>query len=131
MKRECGQSLLEVAVAVPLLLLILVGIVDLGRLYMHTISLSNGAREGAMLAAALEAPDDAAVTQRVCDATGFAELGEPCDRLTLLEASVGGADAPARVVVAYDVDLLYGRLLGPFVGTVRIRTSATFPGLAP
>ncbi len=42
-----GQSLVEFAISLPILLVILVGVVDLGRLYFSYISIVNAAREGA------------------------------------------------------------------------------------
>ncbi len=42
-----GQSLVEFAVSLPVLLVILIGVVDLGRLYFSYISVVNAAREGA------------------------------------------------------------------------------------
>lgn len=130
MKADSGQSLIEIAITVPLLLLILIGVVDIGRVYHHTIALASGAREGAAYAAMLSAPNDAAIKQRVCDATGFATLGSPCPGLELIGSGVGAGGADAYVLVTYDLDLLYGRIVG-FADAVTLRASATFPGLAP
>jgi Flp pilus assembly protein TadG len=44
---ERGQSLVELAVALPLLLLILLGTIDLGRAYANYVDLKNAARDGA------------------------------------------------------------------------------------
>jgi Flp pilus assembly protein TadG len=46
-KREKGQSLVEFAVSVVILLLLLSGIVDLGRLLFQYISMRDAAQEGA------------------------------------------------------------------------------------
>jgi len=50
-KREKGQSMVEVALTMPLLLLILMGILDLGRAYFTFVALSDAAAEGASYAA--------------------------------------------------------------------------------
>jgi Flp pilus assembly protein TadG len=42
-----GQSILEFAITIPLLLLMLVGIFDLGRATFYYSSITNSAREGA------------------------------------------------------------------------------------
>lgn len=42
-----GQSLVELAFALPLLLLILLGTIDMGRLYFDYIEMRNAAAEGA------------------------------------------------------------------------------------
>src|ERR1700674_809761 len=46
-----GQSVIEMALAAPLLTLMLFGLVDFGRAYFQYISLVNTAREGARYAA--------------------------------------------------------------------------------
>jgi Flp pilus assembly protein TadG len=124
-----GQSLVEFAIALPLLLIILVGIVDVGRVLYYAIALETGAHEGAAFAAAFSSPDPAAVKQRVCDATGFAEPGSACDGL---EATLAETGDP-HVEVTYDVRLLFGQLLGPLAGdgVLHVRASATYPRLAP
>ena len=42
-----GQNLLEFALVLPLLLIVLFGVLDLGRVFFTTITLTNAAREGA------------------------------------------------------------------------------------
>lgn len=44
-----GQSLVELALTLPLLLLILFGVLDLGRLFYAYVTLTNSAREGARI----------------------------------------------------------------------------------
>jgi len=45
--RQSGQDLVEFAIVLPLLLLILFGVADLGRLFHATVAITNAAREGA------------------------------------------------------------------------------------
>jgi len=45
-----GQSLVEFAIVLPLLVLILIGIFDLGRAFYSLITITNAAREGARYA---------------------------------------------------------------------------------
>ena len=49
--RERGQSLVELAFVVPLLLLLLVGIIEIGRFAYYSILVSNAARAGAQYGA--------------------------------------------------------------------------------
>ena len=49
-RREDGQSMVEFAVLLPILLVILCGIVDFGWLFYNRIALTNSAREGARYA---------------------------------------------------------------------------------
>jgi Flp pilus assembly protein TadG len=48
---ESGQSIVEVALVLPIALLLLAGAVDMGRLFYARVSIENGAREGAMFGA--------------------------------------------------------------------------------
>lgn len=50
-KKRRGQAIVEFALVLPLLLALLVGIVDIGFLYNHQLTLTNAAREGARLGA--------------------------------------------------------------------------------
>ena len=47
LKNESGQSLVELAIALPVLLLILCGIIDFGWLFYNKLAISNLSREGA------------------------------------------------------------------------------------
>lgn len=46
-RRRSGQGLVELALALPVLLLILLGTVDLGRMFFDYTEIRNAAREGA------------------------------------------------------------------------------------
>ena len=50
-RREKGQSLLELALILPVLLIVLAGVLDLGRLYYSYIAVTDAAAEGATYAA--------------------------------------------------------------------------------
>lgn len=130
LRGDRGQSLVEFAIALPLLLLILVGIVDVGRVLYYAIALQTGAREGAAYAAAFTAPDPSDVTRRVCEATGLADPSGECEGLDTSLRPDGG---DTSVEATYDVPLLFGQLLGPFGGdhVVHVRASATYPRLTP
>jgi Flp pilus assembly protein TadG len=43
---KAGQSLLEFALVLPLLLIVVAGVLDLGRVFFATIQVTNAAREG-------------------------------------------------------------------------------------
>ncbi len=49
--RSRGQALVELALLTPLLMILMVSAVDLGRLFFSQITISNMAREGALAAA--------------------------------------------------------------------------------
>jgi Flp pilus assembly protein TadG len=67
--REKGQNLLEFALILPVLLVILSGLLDLGRLYFSYVAVTDAAGEGATYAALC--PDDTAgIVARAQDASG-------------------------------------------------------------
>ena len=55
---ERGAVAVEMAIVLPLLLMLLIGIIEFGRIYTIQISLSQAAREGARYAAVHYADDD-------------------------------------------------------------------------
>ena len=60
-----GQSTVEFALVVPILLLLVLGIMEFGRAYSSNLALQNAVREGARLA--ITGATDAQVVQRVKD----------------------------------------------------------------
>ena len=48
--RDLGQSAMEFALLAPILLILMLGVVDFGRVYFAYISVTNGARNGAHFA---------------------------------------------------------------------------------
>jgi Flp pilus assembly protein TadG len=49
-RRAIGQSIAEMAIVAPILLILLAGAIDLGRLFYSQITIANAAREGALVA---------------------------------------------------------------------------------
>ncbi len=56
-KNQRGQAMAELAIVLPILLLIIFGIIEFGQIYAIDLAINNAAREGAR-AAALGAPDE-------------------------------------------------------------------------
>ncbi len=128
-----GQSLVEVALCLPLLLAILVGVADVASIYRRTIAVTNSAREAAMLAVREPDADLATIVQRACDEIG-SEAGAPCPP----ELSVSASPVPSRgravtVEVSYAFRpmslTLVERLLPN--SQLQLRASAHFPGFGP
>ena len=101
---ERGAALLEVALTLPLLLLVATGIFEFGRAYQTWQILTNAAREGARLAV-LPGIDDDAVEERVQEylaaglITGADAADVTIDRDTTVDIGDGTASA-SRVDVA-------------------------------
>jgi Flp pilus assembly protein TadG len=157
-RQERGQSLIEVALMVPLLLLVVVGIVDVGRIYVSKAAVTNAAREAVALAARDSQATKESICQRARDELGLgagscstAELTVTCTRgsahcqfVSELDAwhdnldrdplsytpGQGGADV--TVTVTYKISLVSGSLLGAAfaVNPVSLTSTAWFRGLS-
>lgn len=104
---ERGQALIEVALTLPLVLLVAVGIFEFGRAYQTWQILTNAAREGARVAV-LPGVDDDAVEERVHEYLEAGLIPDPDDADVTIDrdttVTIGGAGATAsasRVDVAY------------------------------
>lgn len=145
-----GQSLVEVALSLPLLLVVVIGIIDIGRVYAFEASVTNAAREAAAYAARdPQAPADD-ICQRARDELGIgsgacvgSDLSITCTRVGLVDCgnetadpilyqTPGQAGADVTVTVVYRVPLLTGYLVGRAfaVNPITISSTAWFPGLA-
>ncbi len=71
-----GQSLVELAIALPLLLVLLLGVADLGRAFVYSAIVTNAAREAAVYAARTPTATSSDVRQRACDETGIVAYGD-------------------------------------------------------
>lgn len=104
LRNDRGAALLEVALTLPLVLLVSISIFEFGRAYQVMQVLTNAAREGARVAI-LPGQDPAAVQARVNTYVTLAQLPANSVSVTVTptQVSVGGAaTAPgARVTVSY------------------------------
>jgi DNA-binding NarL/FixJ family response regulator len=138
-REESGQSLVEIALALPLLLLILLAMVDVGRVYFYATAVTNAAREAAMLASRDENATTALVAKRACVELGAdaapsgtcpSDVHVDCLR-GCTDSVVAGRDV--NVQVTYDLSLISGSLVGRIfkVNPVPITGIAVLPGLKP
>jgi Flp pilus assembly protein TadG len=110
LKNSPGQSLVEFAVVLPVLLLLVMGVIDFGRVYFAYVSVTNGARNGAEYAS--QSPDAAEDTASIREAV----LADTSDLLNTSETNPGvsvttGTDAHdglyAEVTVSYSYDTIF------------------------
>ncbi|MGH2491357.1 MAG: response regulator transcription factor [Candidatus Limnocylindria bacterium] len=145
---ERGQSLVEVALTLPLLLLIVIGLIDVGRVYGYAISTSSAASEAALFAARTPTALAEDICQRARDELGAGGAPAPCSTSPItvvcerggsactsdaglrLWQAPGGADV--RVTVTHTVSLFSGYLIGRAFGggPVQISGFAAFTGLS-
>jgi hypothetical protein len=100
-----GQSLVEFALILPLLLVLLLGIADLGRVFTSAITLEAAVRNAAEAAAQEYVQIDSITPTVGLDATGYQQLHDRALDVACLEAE--------RLPVP---DIIPGALCGPAVG---------------
>ncbi|HEX3621986.1 MAG TPA: TadE/TadG family type IV pilus assembly protein [Acidimicrobiales bacterium] len=112
-----GQASVELALVLPLVLLLLLGMVQLGLLVRDQILVVHAAREAAREAAVDPAPDaarQAAAASSTLDGS----------RLTVTTSGRGAAGSRVRVEVAYKAPTAVP-LLGSALGDLTLRATAT------
>lgn len=98
-----GQALVEFAIVIPIFLLVLVALFDLGRAVFAWNTLTNAAREGARIAIVNQ--DVASIRQHAKNETAIVELNDPSVSVQFRQAnsdgtpdmSAGGACSPVAV----------------------------------
>jgi Flp pilus assembly protein TadG len=121
LRNQRGQSVVEFALVLPLLLLVVFGITEFGRAWMTMNVITSAAREGCRLAVVTD-PDVAGVTALVSDVCSSA-------RVTPTNVTVVGpdpADVERRVIVTVETDfqVIPGTVLGTFSGSIPLRASS-------
>ncbi len=122
-RRTRGQSLVEFALLFPILIMLLLGIADLGRAYYALVALNDAAEEGAMYAA-MDPGNLTEIQNRAVHATsGLITL--EADKVSRTPGSGFTAGAPVTVTVAYDFTV-YTPLMQTFFesGQVELRGQA-------
>jgi Flp pilus assembly protein TadG len=102
-KDQKGQSLVEVALTMPILILVLVGILDLGRAYFTFIALSDAAAEGAAYAAIHPTDTTQIVARAVDSSTGLVTFEPSMVKVTANEITAGN---PITVTIEYEYQIL-------------------------
>lgn len=122
-QREKGQSVAELAVLMPLLLMILLGCLDLGRAFGVWIALANGTREGARYAC-LHPTATLSIIEEVTTVDIVAE-GLDVSRLAVSRSMPEAAKTghPVIITAEYSLPMITGFLFGGRPLTIRASTS--------
>lgn len=126
---ERGAAVVEFAIVVPVLLLLVLGIIDLGRMLAVAGSLTAAVRDGARMAAASASPSDAAqitaFKNRVI--TSFQTLGGPAlqaSNITVTDPTNNGIVTVTVSGYTYQPLTPLFRMIG--AGTVTFTRTSTF-----
>jgi len=98
-KTERGQSLLELAVILPVLLILLMGLVEVGYALRDYLIVVNAAREGCRFAARGRFSPES-VGARVVSAGGIVRVGNPAADVPFLRTH-GSPDSNTGIIVTY------------------------------
>ena len=111
---EGGQEMVEFAILLPLLLLVALGVLDLGRAFFAAITITNAARVGARFG--MEFPSDnagiIAATRAEAQGSGIVLTDPTTSAIAVSCPDVEGcvSNHPIRVTVTYDFSLISGFL---------------------
>lgn len=129
-RREDGSAMVEFGIAAPVLALMLIGGIDLGRLFYQSITLSSAANAGASYAVSSKTRwgDIGGITQAARD--DATDLGEADGVVSLLvDTPVRTCECPGSGVVACSVEecIGYGRPQVFITVTVQKSFDTLFP----
>jgi Flp pilus assembly protein TadG len=111
-----GQSIVEFALVLPILLLVLFGVTEFGRAIMVTNVLNTASREGARLAAVSSVGDSLSVRDRVLEVLNAANI-----EAKTIDIQVSALEKTVTVTVSTDFKVLSGGILDPFMGTYELK----------
>jgi Flp pilus assembly protein TadG len=118
-KDKDGQSIIEFALVLPILLMVLFGITEFGRAIMVTNILHTACREGARAGVVSPAGDiDSVATARTKEILQAAHLD-----LAKATITIQVLPPDVKVSVTYNFEVLSGGILEPFMGTIPLKGS--------
>lgn len=107
---ERGANLVELALLLPLLVLLLVGVADFGRAFNSYIIITNASREGARYASRFPWLEDAAIQVAIREAANTGIQLHPGN------VTINGVGAergqPIKVIVTYEFVTILGSIVG-------------------
>ena len=129
-RSQRGQSLVEAAVFVPILIMLLAAAVDFGRIFDAYIVLTNAAREGARFGSVNPMIGEVQVKKVVVDdvlgsGTNITQMTDfnADDNVSLI--GYASTSTAVTVTVTYDFDLWFGGIIG--ISNVTLDKTAVMP----
>jgi Flp pilus assembly protein TadG len=116
MRSEKGQSLVEFALVLPILIFLLFGIIDFGRIFYTYLTIEHAGREAAR-AASIGKDDTTVKNTAVNDG---ASIGLTTSQVDISPTGTRSSDTNATVTITYPVTFLtpvIGNLIGPLTLT--------------
>lgn len=127
---EKGQSLVELALMLPFLILLLAVVIDAGRLFDAAIVLVQAAREGARFATIEPSPTVSQIQDLVVqDVTGSGTNITHMADFAASNVDVILGSTAVTVTVSYDFDLWFGGIVG--LPTLNVAKQSVMPMYFP
>lgn len=127
-KSERGQSLMELAISATFILLLLSGVVDLGRAFFTYMALRDAAQEGALYGS-IEPGDVTGIENRIYNSSNLlSSLKDDTSAVMTIQINTLGslcAGQALQVNVAYNNFPLTMPFMGTIIGKQTIRLNAT------
>ncbi len=122
--RDCGQAMVEFALLLPVLVLLVMGVLDIGRAWSTQQVVVNAAREGArvgILPASTTATVTAAVNVYITSAGGLAGCATASNNV----GTAAAAGTATTVTVTCPFTVLVGTVVPGWTGTFNLAHTAT------
>lgn len=118
LKNKEGQTIIEFALLLPILLMVLFGIIEFGRAMTVINLLNTASREGARLAvpASFSESDTLSVMARVEQILDAANIDAK-----EIKIEFSRAEENVKVTVTTDFEVLTGGILDPFMGVIPLK----------
>ncbi|MEH6953577.1 TadE/TadG family type IV pilus assembly protein [Neobacillus drentensis] len=115
MKSQKGQSLVEFALVLPLLVLLLFGIIDFGRIFHAYLTLDHAGREAARIASI--GKNDTDVRQAAVD--DAISIGLTEGRVDVSPTGTRTSGTKVSITITYPIDFLTP-VIGEIVGSITL-----------
>lgn len=117
-RRQRGQALVEFTLLLPILIIIIFGIIEWGRIWMTVHTIAGAAREGARIAA-ITAPDPTQVQNAVQNVLAASNIAG-----AVITTSGPNANDEVTVTVSVNHNVVTGAIIPGLNGTINLTRSA-------
>ncbi|MBI3951414.1 MAG: pilus assembly protein [Acidobacteria bacterium] len=124
-KAEFGQALVELGILVPVIVFLLVGVVDFGRILMVRHVITNAAREGVRVAIISDQSTSSEATETVQSYLSRGGL-DPAQATISVSGTTAEAGQPSVVAVTYQVTSLALKMIHAS-STITMDATSTMP----
>lgn len=117
--KQQGQTLVELALILPILVILLMGTIEFGRIFFSYLTVTNASREAVRSTVIYTGKDDAYIQQKVADAAYWLDAADLTVEVTPSSPANRTTGVPLTVKVSYPVELftpvLSDILSNPFI----------------